>query len=388
MDYKLPASKHYELDPEVLPGAVTIEPDTLNWDHFELAIKAGESPLHAGFILFGEGKELRGLFDMMGNYTTLDEVTWEGEKLNLSFVSQFGKINAKGIVKGDSLTGELGLGLISIPFKGKLKGSSKLPGTVVPKIEKMEPLTPIQKSAILGGEAAMWTELVSAQTIDSRIWPRTAAIAEKWWSPQELTSDVNDMYRRLEVVSSELVAIGMKHVSNLLQMRDELAEGKDSAPVHVLLEVLEEVKYMQRMSLENTVSKPLTDVADAAQAESMKAVKFGQQVDAFLADTTSQQNVKTIRLELNQWIANHSKFLEVASGNARLELLIKTSEELKLLAELALRMLELKEKKKVITPAEKKVILDQVNMIDTTRGGTILAVEPHLKKMILAMPEK
>lgn len=388
LDYKLPASKHYELDPEILPGAVTIEPDSLNWEHYDLAIKAGESPLHAGFVLYGEGKELRGLFDMMGNYTTLEEVSWEGNRLNLSFVSQFGKIKAEGTVKGDSLVGELGFGLMSIPFKGKLKGSSKLPGTVAPKIEKMEPLTPIQKSAILGGEAAMWTELVSTQTIDSRIWPRTAAIAEKWWSPQELTSDVNDMYRRLEVVSSELVAMGMKHVSNLLQMRDELAEGKDSAPVHVLLEVLEEVKYMQRMNLQNTVSKPLTDVADAAQAESMKAVKFGHQVDAFLADSTSKQNVKAIRLQLNQWIANHSKFQEVAIGNARLELVIKTSEELKLLAEAALRMLELKEQKKAITPAEKKVILDQVNMIDTTRGGTILAVEPHLKKMILAMPEK
>jgi hexosaminidase len=388
LDYKLPASKHYELDPEILPGAVTIEPDSLNWNQYEIAIQAGESPMHAEILLYGVDDELRGLFGMKGNYTELGEVKWTGNVLDMSFVSQFGNMKASGELEGDRLVGTLGFGLISIPFKGKLKGSSKLPGTVAPKIEKMEPLTPIQKSGILGGEAAMWTELVSAQTIDSRIWPRTAAIAEKWWSPQELTVDVNDMYRRLEVVSAELVAMGMKHISNLIEMRNELAEGKDAAPVQVLVDVLEEVKYMQRMSLENTVSKPLTDVADAAHAESMKAVKFGQQVDAYLADTSSTQHTKSIRLQLEQWIANHSKFEEVATGNPRLESVIKTSEELKLLAEMSLRTLDLKGQRKVISVAEKKVILGQINLIETTRSGTLLAVEPHLKKLIQAMPEK
>ncbi len=57
-------------------------------------------------------------------------------------------------------------------------------------------LTPEEQKNILGGEAAMWEELADAENLDAKLWPRLAAIAERFWSPQS-TTDVNSMYSRL-----------------------------------------------------------------------------------------------------------------------------------------------------------------------------------------------
>jgi len=43
-------------------------------------------------------------------------------------------------------------------------------------------LTAEQRKNVLGGEACMWTEFISPETIDSRMWPKSAAVAERLWS--------------------------------------------------------------------------------------------------------------------------------------------------------------------------------------------------------------
>eukprot|EP00276_Gloeochaete_wittrockiana_P009471 CAMPEP_0184663758 /NCGR_PEP_ID=MMETSP0308-20130426/49630_1 /TAXON_ID=38269 /ORGANISM="Gloeochaete witrockiana, Strain SAG 46.84" /LENGTH=775 /DNA_ID=CAMNT_0027106725 /DNA_START=189 /DNA_END=2516 /DNA_ORIENTATION=- len=80
---------------------------------------------------------------------------------------------------------------------------------------------------VLGGEACMWGELVDEHNCDGRIWPRLATFAERMWSPRHV-SDVDDMYRRLEGISSRLEAIGIEHrkhySSHLLDICDDREE--------------------------------------------------------------------------------------------------------------------------------------------------------------------
>lgn len=79
---------------------------------------------------------------------------------------------------------------------------------------KVEPInatlfTPDEISRVLGGEAAMWAEQVDEDTIDSRIWPRAAAVAERLWSPMSV-ADVDAATSRLMAFRCLLVARGIR----------------------------------------------------------------------------------------------------------------------------------------------------------------------------------
>ncbi|HZT58239.1 MAG TPA: family 20 glycosylhydrolase [Pyrinomonadaceae bacterium] len=145
-------------------------------------------------------------------------------------------------------------------------------------------LTPAEAAHVLGGEATMWGEWVTPETIDSRIWPRTAAIAERLWSPREV-NDVEDMYRRLAVVSSQLEELGLTHLKNQRMMLRRLAGGEDSAALRTLASVVEPVKeYMRYQVRPQTMLSPLTGLVDAARPDSDAARDFARDVDGLLSD--------------------------------------------------------------------------------------------------------
>jgi hexosaminidase len=145
-------------------------------------------------------------------------------------------------------------------------------------------LSPDEARHVLGGEATMWGEWVTPETIDSRIWPRTAAIAERLWSPRHVT-DINDMYRRLAVISLQLEELGLMHKKNQDMMLRRLVRSDDIAPLKTLVSIIEPVKEYRRYQVRpQTMLSPLTGVVDATTPDSEAARKLAQMVDAFLAD--------------------------------------------------------------------------------------------------------
>src|SRR5260370_3370439 len=146
-------------------------------------------------------------------------------------------------------------------------------------------LTPEQQHLILGGESCMWTEYVNPENIDSRIWPRNAAIAERLWSPQNVT-DAASMYTRLHSVGTDLEWLGLTHRTYYPQMLRRIA-GPGANPeqltaLRTLADAVEPVKDYTRGATapaEATSATPLNRVVDAVPLETDVARRFAEQVD-------------------------------------------------------------------------------------------------------------
>jgi hexosaminidase len=240
-------------------------------------------------------------------------------------------------------------------------------------------LTADEKQRVLGGEACMWSEFVPPELLDTRVWPRMAAIAERFWSPRNVT-DVADMYRRLEVVSRDLEWLGLMHVSQYQSMLARLAGSGPVAPVRTLAEVVEPVKdYAREAAHPYDAFTPLNRLIDAARADSETVRRF-----AALVDRLDAADLPKIREWLTLWRDNHARLAPALAESALLAEDAGISKNLSAIAEAGLQALDRLGSAQPRDPAwiaEKRALLDRASQ---PQAELLLSVEPAIRKLIEA----
>jgi hexosaminidase len=256
-------------------------------------------------------------------------------------------------------------------------------------------LTVEEQKRILGGEACMWSEFVTPETIDSRIWPRLAAIAERFWSPQENRDD-QSMYRRLEEVSWRLGWLGLngasndvsKYESNYAMMLRRLAGGHDISALRILADVVEPAKDYTRTEIfpqPPVKSTPLNRLADAARPESTVARQFAELVETFVQSGYKDSAAEAqIRASLVKWRDNEANLQPVLDRSFLLAEDKPLSEDLATLAAAGLQALDSIDKNQVPPETWRTAQSAVVERSMKPRANLLVMVAPPIQKLIAA----
>jgi hexosaminidase len=201
-------------------------------------------------------------------------------------------------------------------------------------------LTPEQASRIMGGEACMWTELAGPETVDSRIWPRTAAIAERLWSSRDITS-VDAMYARLDAVSRNLEFTGAMHRAYYQPMLDRIAGNQPVGPLRVLADSIEALGLGTGRTGRPTGTMPVNRFVDACLPESELARSMELAARRFVADPAGDKDDEAkLRRQFEAWAANDALFQPLVENNKLLAEAAPLSKGLAALGEAGIKMLD------------------------------------------------
>jgi hexosaminidase len=247
-----------------------------------------------------------------------------------------------------------------------------------------------EQSRILGGEACLWAEYITPINIDSRIWPRTAAIAERLWSPAE-TQDVDSMYRRLAALDWRLEWLDIQQKSNYLAMLDRTVGTDEIAPLRVLADTVRpsdlrtREQSADRAGIAPNSATPLNRMVDIVPPESEAANDFARAVNTLVASNFKDADTELqVRMQLERWRDNPPRLQPLLDGSSLLKELASVSQALASLGAVGLQALDYLDKGERAPDAWKVQTLAMVDQASQPQADLFIAVAPAVRTLVNA----
>lgn len=234
----------------------------------------------------------------------------------------------------------------------------------------------------------MWAEFISDENVDSRIWPRAAAVAERLWSAQDVR-DPDSMYRRLNAVNVQLEELGLKQRSSTGVMLARMAGSDDIASLRVLVDAVQPAsitireKEAEAAGGIQTSDIPLNRMVDAAAPESEMARRFSGDVDQFVASKFQDAAAEArIRAQLVLWRDNDAQLQPLLQNSFLLKELTPVSQNLTTVAAAGLMALDYMDKGQPATDSWHREQSALILQAEKPTADLILAVTPAVQKLV------
>ncbi len=256
-------------------------------------------------------------------------------------------------------------------------------------VEVPEHLTPEQEARMLGGEATEWTEYITPEILSNRVWPRSAAIAERFWSPQS-DRDVNDMYARLGWFAHELSMQGIENGEVMQGMLERIAGTTDTTHLMILAAMVQPPLDYNRESVPGQAYdeiRPLIHMVDAVPAESETARHFAELTHAVAIGAATPEQHAEVRAWLTLWAANDKALAPILSRTALTIELEEVSRNLSMTATIGLAALDRIEGHSGMNPETKAQQQEKLQQLEKLSSAALrnMAVGP-VEELVAVKP--